>query len=109
MPTGGYKGRRIEIYFDSEKEKEAVDNTARARGTSASKYILGLIEKDQTQDMAKPDRQIKSLRVRIQALQEEIKQKDEELASVRADNMREREIWPSCPTKGMAHVSSLGN
>jgi hypothetical protein len=92
MPTGGYRGRRIEIYFDSEKEKEAVDNAARARGTSASKYILGLVEKDQAQHMAEPDRQIKSLQVRIHALQEEIRQKDEELARIRADNMRERDL-----------------
>jgi len=74
MPLGGYQGVRSEIYFASETHKEEVKAIAKKRGVTLTRYILGLIEEDQS----KPERKVRSgreheLREKIADLQEELR------------------------------------
>jgi hypothetical protein len=54
MPLGGYQGVRSEIYFASGKQKEEVKAIAKKMGVTLTRYILGLIEEDQSKHGCTP-------------------------------------------------------
>jgi hypothetical protein len=83
VKTKTTKKRKIEIYFPTEEEKEALLETAEERGMSASKYILACIQEVETslqrrpvsdEDMTEAREEIRALKAENEALRRENEQ-----------------------------------
>jgi seryl-tRNA synthetase len=80
MPLGGYQGQRIEVYLPSKAMKASIDEAAKARGITVTKYVRSLIDAD----LSKGQKKVPKLLKEVERMKERIIDLERELAEAQA-------------------------